>query len=128
MTRINISSGSPFEEPIGFSRAVRIGNIIAVSGTAPIKPDGTTFGLDETYQQTKYCIEIMKRAIEEAGGHIENIIRTRIFLKDISKWKEAAKAHGEFFSNIRPASSFIEVKGFVNEEWLVETEADCVLD
>ncbi|MFX0208937.1 MAG: RidA family protein [Candidatus Hodarchaeota archaeon] len=127
MTRINVSSGSPFEEPIGFSRAVRIGNIIAVSGTAPIKPDGTTFGLDETYQQTKYCIEIMKRAIEEAGGHIENIIRTRIFLKDISKWKEAAKAHGEFFSNIRPASSFIEVKGFVNEEWLVETEADCVI-
>ena len=126
MTRINISSGSPFEEPIGFSRAVRIGNIIAVSGTAPIKPDGTTFA-DETYQQTKYCIEIMKRAIEEAGGHIENIIRTRIFLKDISKWKEAAKAHGEFFSNIRPASSFIEVKGFVNEEWLVETEADCVI-
>jgi len=127
MTRINVSSGSPFEEPIGFSRAVRIENIIAVSGTAPIKPDGSTFALGDIYQQTRYCIEIMKKAIEEAGGQLDNIIRTRIFLRDISRWKEAAKAHGEFFSNIRPASTFVEVKGFVNDEWLVEIEADCVI-
>ncbi|MFX1516990.1 MAG: RidA family protein [Promethearchaeota archaeon] len=128
MTRINVSSGSPFEEPIGFSRAVRIKNIIAVSGTAPIKPDGSTFALGDPYEQTKYCIEIMKKAIEEAGGKLDNTIRTRIFLRDISNWKKAAKAHGEFFSKIRPTCSFIEVKGFVNEEWLVETEADCVID
>ncbi len=128
MTRTNISSASPFEEPIGFSRAVRIGNVIAVSGTAPIKPDGSTFAPSDVYQQTKYCIEIMKRAIEDAGGHIDNIIRTRIFLRDISNWKEAAKAHGEFFSEIRPASTFVEVTGLVNDEWLVETEADCVID
>ena len=128
MTRINVSSGSPFEEPIGFSRAVRIGNIIVVSGTAPIKPDGSTFAPGDVYKQTKYCIEIMKKAIEEAGGKIDNTIRTRIFLRDVTKWKEAAKAHGEFFSKIRPTSSFIGVKGFVNDEWLVETEADCVIE
>jgi enamine deaminase RidA (YjgF/YER057c/UK114 family) len=127
MTRINVSSGSPFEEPIGFSRAVRIGNMIAVSGTAPINPDGSTFALGNLYQQTIYCIEIIKKAIEEAGGHIDNTIRTRVFLRDVSQWKEAAKAHGEFFSNIRPASTFVEVKGFVNDEWLVEIEADCVI-
>ncbi|MHA2245454.1 MAG: RidA family protein [Candidatus Hodarchaeales archaeon] len=128
MTRINISSGSPFEEPIGFSRAVKIGKIIAVSGTAAIKPDGSTFALGDVYQQTKYCIRIMKKSIEDAGGHIDNIIRTRIMLKDITSWKEAARAHGEFFSKIRPASTFVEVKGFVNNEWLVETEADCIID
>ena len=119
MTRTKISSGSPFEEPIGFSRAVRIGNVIAVSGTAPIKPDGSTFAPGDVYQQTKYCIEIMKRAIEDAGGHIDNILRTRIFLRDISSWKEVAKAHGEFFSKIRPASTFVEVTGLVNEEALL---------
>ena len=128
MPRINVSSGSPFEEPIGFSRAVRIGNVIAVSGTAPIKPDGSTFAPGDMYEQTKYCIQIMKKAMEEAGGRIESTIRTRVFLRDVSRWKEAAKAHGEFFSNIRPASTFIEVKGFVNEEWLVETEAECVIE
>lgn len=127
MTRIIVSSGSPFEEPIGFSRAVRIGNVIAISGTAAIRPDGSTFAPNDVYQQTKYCIEIMKKAIEEAGGYIDNVIRTRIMLRDISRWKEAAKAHGEFFSEIRPASTFVEVKGFVNDEWLVETEADCVV-
>ena len=114
MSRINVSSGSPFEEPIGFSRAVRIENIISVSGTAPIKPNGSTFAPGDMYKQTKYCIKIMKKAIEEAGGHLDNIIRTRVFLKDVSRWKEAAKAHGEFFSNIRPASTFVEVKGFMS--------------
>ncbi|MFW9904956.1 MAG: RidA family protein [Candidatus Thorarchaeota archaeon] len=128
MTRINISSGSPFEEPIGFSRAVKIGNIIAVSGTAPIKPDGSTFAPGDIYQQTKYCLEIVKKTIEEAGGHIDDIIRTRVFLRDVSRWKEAAKAHGESFSKIRPASTFIEVNRFVNDEWLVELEADCVIE
>lgn len=127
MERKNISSGSPMEAPIGFSRASRVGNIIAVAGTAAIGPDGQTVGINNVYEQTKYCIEIMKKAIEETGGSLQNVIRTRIMLVDISTWKEAAKAHGEFFSDIRPACTFIEVKGFINKEWLVETEADCVL-
>ncbi|MHA2273479.1 MAG: RidA family protein [Candidatus Hodarchaeales archaeon] len=128
MEKKRISSGSPFEKPIGFSRAVRIGNIISVSGTAAIAPDGSTMHPNDVYGQAKYCIEIMKKAIEEAGGNLSSVIRTRIMLTDIAKWEEAAKAHGEFFSEIRPACTFVEVKGFVRPDWLVETEADCVLD
>ena len=127
MERLNVSSGSPYEDSIGFSRAVRIGNIISVSGTAPIAPDGSTAFVSDTYCQTKECIKIMKKAIEGAGGSLENVIRTRIMLKDIQSWQDAAKAHGEFFSQIKPACTFVEVKGFINKEWLVETEADCVL-
>jgi enamine deaminase RidA (YjgF/YER057c/UK114 family) len=127
MERINISSGSPYEKPIGFSRAARIGNIIAVAGTAPIAPDGSTTSPGDLYNQTNRCIEIMKKAIIETGGNLENVIRTRIFLKDISDWKNAAKAHGEYFSVIRPACTFIEIKGFIKDDWLVETEADCVI-
>ncbi len=120
-----ISSGSHLESPIGFSRACRIGNQIAVSGTAPIK-DGKTAFVGDVYNQTKYCLEISVRAIEEAGGSIEDVIRTRILLIDISRWEEAAKAHGELFSDIKPACTFVEVKGFIDPEWLVETEIDCV--
>lgn len=123
-----ISSDSPFEKPIGFSRAVRIGNFISVSGTAPIAPDGSTAYPNDVFGQTKCCIEIMKKAIEQAGGNLADVIRTRIMLKDISKWNDAANAHGKFFSEIRPACTFVEVKGFVRPDWLVETEADCVLD
>jgi len=127
MKRINISSGSEYEKPIGFSRAVRIGNIISVAGTAPIAPDGTTAHPGDLYSQTKRCLEIMKKAITDAGGKLENVIRTRIYLKDISDWKNAAKAHGEYFTAIRPACTFIEVKGLIKEDWLIETEADCVI-
>jgi len=128
MTRQNISSGSPFEGPIGFSRAVRVGNIIAVSGTAAIAADGSTAHPNDVYGQTRTCLDIMKQAIEEAGGRLENAVRTRIMLKDISRWEEAARAHGEFFADIRPACTFVEVKGFVRDDWLVETEADCIVD
>jgi enamine deaminase RidA (YjgF/YER057c/UK114 family) len=127
MKRINISSSSEFEKPIGFSRAVRIGNILSVSGTAPIAQDGTTAHRNDLYNQTKRCLEIMKKAITDAGGKLENVIRTRILLKDISDWENAAKAHGEYFSGIRPACTFVEVSGFIKEDWLVETEADCVI-
>lgn len=126
--RTNISSGSPFEKPIGFSRACRIGNHIAVSGTAPVGSDGATACPQDLYGQTRFCLDIVQAAIEKAGGKMENVIRTRIMLTDISKWDAAARAHGEFFSNICPACTFVEVKGFINPEWLVEIEADCVMD
>lgn len=116
------------EEPIGFSRACRVGSIIAVAGTAPIGHEGQTVGLNNVYEQTQHCIMIMKRAIEEAGGSLQDVVRTRIMLVDMNTWKEAAKAHGEFFSAIRPACTFVEVSGFINKEWLVETEADCVIN
>ena len=128
MKRTNISSNSPFESGIGFSRAVRIGNQIAVAGTAPILEDGSTAFPGDVYQQTKRCLQIMEEAIIQAGGRLEDVIRTRIYLKDVSRWKEAAKAHGEFFTNIRPACTFLEVSRFIDADWLVETEADCVLE
>ncbi len=127
MKRLNISSGSEYERPIGFSRAVRIGNIIAISGTAPIANDGKTDHPNDLYNQTKRCLEIINKAITDAGGQLDNVIRTRVFLKNISDWDKAAKAHGEYFSEIRPASTFIEVKGFIKNDWLVEIEADCVI-
>lgn len=120
------SSESPYEKEIGFSRAARNGDFIAVSGTAPLSADGTTAGAGDVYLQTKTCLEIVKRAIEDVGGTIEDTIRTRIFLKDIDRWQEAAKAHGEFFSTICPACSFIGIERFIDKDWLVEVEADCV--
>jgi enamine deaminase RidA (YjgF/YER057c/UK114 family) len=117
-----VSSGSPFEGEIGFSRAVRSGNRIEVSGTAPIR-DGKTAGIGDAYEQTKACLEIIVKAVEAAGGKPSDIIRTRIFLTDMSVWKQAAKAHGEIFGDIRPASSFIGTNALINPEWLVEIEA-----
>lgn len=121
-----VSSGSHLEEPIGFSRACRVGNMISVSGTAAIK-NGETVCSGDVYGQAKYCFELSIRAIEEAGGRSTDIIRTRIMLTDISRWEEAAKAHGELFSKIRPACTFVEVSRFIEPGWLVETEVDCVL-
>jgi len=128
MTRQLISSGSSFEKPIGFSRAVRIGNQIAVSGTAPIAPDGSTAHPGDAYEQTKVCLSIIKSAIERAGGTMDNVIRTRVYVTDISEWEEVARAHGEMFSEIRPACTFVEVKGLIGADWLVEIEADCVVE
>jgi enamine deaminase RidA (YjgF/YER057c/UK114 family) len=126
--KTRVSSGSPYESVIGFSRAARIGNIIAVSGTAPIAPDGSTAAPGDLYGQTKRCLEIIKTAVEQSGAHISNVIRTRIMLTDISRWQEAARAHAEFFAEIRPASTFVQVGKLISNEWLVEIEADCVVE
>ncbi|HEX7044296.1 MAG TPA: RidA family protein [Burkholderiales bacterium] len=123
-----VSSGSPFEPKIGFSRAVRVGPYVAISGTAPIAPDGGVAAPGDVYAQTKRCLEIIAQAIAGAGLTLESVIRTRVMLTDISRWEEAARAHGEVFGNIRPASTFVEVKGLINREWLVEIEADCVAE
>ena len=128
MARQNISSGSPMEKPIGFSRAVRIGNLIAVAGTAPIAAHGGISCPGDVYGQTKECLAIIQKAIEEAGASLEDTIRTRIMLKDMKHWREAAKAHGEFFGTIRPACTFVEISRFIEEDWLVEIEADCFID
>ncbi len=127
MTRKNVSSGSPFEQPIGFSRACRIGSFISVAGTAPIATDGTTACLNDVYGQTLRCLEISAKAIQDAGGTLEGVIRTRIMLTDISRWEEAGRAHGEYFGAIRPACTFVEVSGFIRADWLIETEVDCVV-
>lgn len=125
--RTVVSSGSPFEPVIGFSRAVRIGPWIAIAGTAPIADDGTPAHPGDLYAQTKRCLEIMLRAIADAGGTPETVIRTRVMLVDITQWREAARAHGEVFHTIRPACTFVQVAGLIDPTWLVELEADCCL-
>ena len=123
-----VSSGSPYEPRIGFSRAVRVGNVVAVSGTTPIAPDGSVFAPGDLYRQTQRCLEIIAQAIAEAGLGLDSVIRTRVMLTDISRWEEAARAHGEVFGTVRPASTFVEVKGLIDRGWLVEIEADCVAE
>lgn len=127
MNRKNVSSASPYERAIGFSRACRIGNIISVAGTAPIALDGSTACPEDVYGQTLRCLEISANAIQDAGGSLEGVIRTRMMLTDISKWEEAGRAHGEYFGDIRPACTFVQVSGFIRSDWLIETEIDCVV-
>lgn len=126
MQRKLVSSGSYLEPIIGFSRAVRVGDFISVAGTAPIGADGKTDGVGDVYRQTVRCLEIVRAAIEDAGGSIEDVIRTRILVTDAKTWEEAARAHGEVFSEIRPACTVMEVSGFVDPDWLVEIEAEAI--
>jgi enamine deaminase RidA (YjgF/YER057c/UK114 family) len=127
MPGTNVSSGSPYEGPTGFSRARRIGNLVAVAGTAPIGPDGKTVAPGDPYKQAKRCLEIIERALNDLGADLENVIRTRVYLKDASCWEPVARAHGEYFGGVRPACTFVEVSRFIEEDWLVEIEADAVL-
>jgi enamine deaminase RidA (YjgF/YER057c/UK114 family) len=123
-----VSSGSPLEPHIGFSRAVRVGSFVAVAGTAPIALGGGVATPGDVYGQTKRCLEIITQAIVDAGLTLGSVMRTRVMLTDISRWEEAARAHGEVFETVKPACTFVEVKGFINPDWLVELEADCVAE
>ena len=127
MARKNISSGSPYEDTIGFSRAVRVGPHLHLSGTAPIAPDGSTAAVGDAYGQTRCCLEIIARAIADGGGRIEDVVRTRIFITDARHKDDIARAHAEYFREIKPACTLVVVKGFVREDWLVEIEADCII-
>jgi len=128
MSRQHISSGSPYEPRLGISRAVRIGPIIAVAGTAPIGPDGKTVGKGDAAAQARRCIEIIRNALEQAGASLSDVIRTRILLTRIEDWERVGHIHGEFFGNIRPANTVMQVTRFIDPDWLVEIEADAVID
>ena len=128
MSRKLVSSGSYLESEIGFSRAVRVGQLVAIAGTAPIAAEGGTTAPGDVHGQTKRCLEIISNAVAEAGGNIANVIRTRIMLTDISLWHDAARAHGEVFRDVRPACTFVQVSGFIDSAWLIEVEADCVIE
>lgn len=125
--RKNISTGSPFEPKVGISRAVRIGNIIAVTGTAPLDKNGKTVAIGDPEAQTRRCLEIIKDAIEGLGGKMSDVIRTRIILTDITHWEKVALVHGEFFTDIRPANTIMQVVRFIDPDWLVELEADAII-
>jgi len=123
-----VSSGSPLEPEIGFSRAVRAGSHIAIAGTAPIAPGGGTVAPGDVYNQTRRCLAIIEQALAEAGGTLADVTRTRIMLTDMARWRDAARAHGEVFGAIRPACTFVQVVGFIDPAWLVEIEADAVVE
>jgi len=127
MQRKTSSSGSPFEKAFSFSRACRIGGTIAIAGTAPLGEDGKTVCKGDAYGQAKRCFEISLSAIEALGGTIDGVIRTRMLLCDADDWPQVAKAHGEVFAGIDPASTCVVVKGLLDPDWLVETEVDCVV-
>jgi enamine deaminase RidA (YjgF/YER057c/UK114 family) len=118
-----ISSGSPFEGKVGFCRAVRVGNVIEVAGTAPIGANAP----GDMYAQTKRCLDIIAQALRDAGADVRHVTRTRIYLTDVSRWEEAARAHGEMFADIRPVSTVLEVSQFIDPEWLVEIEASAII-
>lgn len=122
MARRLISSGSPYEARIGFSRAVRAGDRVVVSGTAPVWPDGEVD--PDPYLQTRRCIDIVLEALTEAGAGPGHVIRTRVFLTDASDWEEVGRALGETFSEIRPASTMVVVKELLDPRWRVELEAE----
>jgi len=124
-TRQLISSGSPFERKIGMSRAVRAGSFISVSGTAPIK-DGKTAHSGDAAAQARICLEIIRKALVDAGASLNHVIRTRTLLTRIEDWESVAKVHGEYFGEIRPANTVMQVSRFIDPDWLVEIEADAV--
>lgn len=123
-----ITSGSPLEPAIGFSRAVRVGPFLAVAGTAPIAADGGVACPGSVHGQTRRCLEIVAEAVAQAGLSMDQVVRTRVMLTDIGRWQEAARAHGEVFGQVRPACTFVQVAGFIDPGWLVEVEADCIAD
>ncbi len=127
MSRKLVSSGSYLEPVIGFSRAVRVGNIVVVGGTAPIKAEGGTAAIGDVYGQTRRCLEIVAKAFADAGARLEDVTRTRIILTDIALWKDAARAHAEVFGIIRPVTTLMQVTAFVDPDWLVEIEVDAVI-
>ena len=128
MTRQNVSSGSPYEPILGISRAVRIGNVVAIAGTAPIGPDGKTVAPGDVVAQMRRCIEIARLALEQAGASLSDVIRTRTLLMRIDDWEAVGRVHGEVFGSIRPVSTVMQVPRFIDHDWLVEIEMDAVVE
>lgn len=123
-----ISTGSPYEPKVGISRAVRSGRVIAVTGTAPLGPDGKTVAIGDPSGQARRCLEIIKTAIEGLGGKMSDVIRTRILLTQIEDWEKVALVHGEYFTEIRPANTIMQIVRFIDPNWLVEIEADAIIE
>jgi enamine deaminase RidA (YjgF/YER057c/UK114 family) len=122
-----ISNGNPMEAIVGFSRAVRVGQFIAVGGTAPVDKNGNTVGVGDVFLQTKQCFEIIKSALEEAGSGLHDIVRTRVILTNIDDWKRAIEARKAYCLDARPVDTIMAIDRFVNPEWLVEIEVDAVV-
>jgi len=127
MKRINYSSGAKWEDIVGYSRAVKVGNTIEVSGTVASGPDGNVIGINDAYEQTRYIYQKIEKTLQNAGSSMKDVVRVRMFVTDISRWQEYAKAHSEFFIDIKPCNSMIEVKGLIEREYLVEIEVTAII-
>ena len=125
MKRVNIPAGTIWEDVVGYSRAVKIGNVIEVSGTAAVD-NGQIVGKGNAYEQTKFILKKIEKTLGSLGSGMNEVIRTRIYVTDISRWEEIGKAHGEFFNNIKPATSMVEVKSLIDPDMLVEIEATAI--
>jgi enamine deaminase RidA (YjgF/YER057c/UK114 family) len=127
VTRKNVSSGGPWEAVVGYSRAVRVGNLVSVAGTTATLPEGGVHGEGDAYEQARYCFDVIERALAEAGASIEDVVRTRMFVTDIARWEAIGRAHGERFRDIRPAATMVQVAALIDPRLLVEIEVDAVV-
>jgi enamine deaminase RidA (YjgF/YER057c/UK114 family) len=126
--RLNIHTGAPWESVVGYCRAVRVGAHVAVTGTAAVGENGEVVGVGDAYAQTKRCLEIIEKALLDAGAVLGDVVRTRIYVTDISQWESVGRAHGEMFGEIFPATTMVEVSALVDPDMLVEIEADAIVE
>jgi enamine deaminase RidA (YjgF/YER057c/UK114 family) len=127
-SRQNISSGAPWESIVGYSRAVRLGNMIVVAGTTAADEQGQVIGVGDPYAQTMYILEKIKKALAQAGASMEDVVRTRMYVTQIDQWEAIGRAHGEFFRNVRPAATLVEVSRLIDPQMLVEIEVEALLE
>lgn len=127
MNRTNYASGAKWEDIVGYSRAVKVDNLIEVTGTVAVDEEGNTVGIDDAYAQTRFIIQKIEKVLARAGATLKDVVRTRLFVTDISRWEEYGKAHGEFFKAIKPCTTMVEVSKLISPEYLIEIEATAII-